>query len=73
MTTVPGKTIWNLPPLRRSSSKNLVEEDTIVREIQSLWTGPSDDVRTILVKEMVASVVKLHEPDADALDLKILH
>ena len=73
MTTVSEKTVLNFPRLQGSFSKNLVEEDAIVREIQSLWTGPSNDIRTILVKEMVASVVKLHEPDADALDLKILH
>ena len=48
-------------------------EDKIVREIQSLWTDPSHDLRDVLLKEMVTSVVKLRDPGTDMLDVKILH
>ncbi len=54
-------------------TKRKVLEEKIVREIQSLWTDPSQDLRDVLLKEMVTSVVKLRDPETDMLDVKILH
>ena len=56
-----------------SSADNNSLEDKIVREIQALWTDPSHDLRDVLLKEMVTSVVKLRNADTDMLDVKILH
>jgi len=36
-------------------------------------TDPSGDFKTTLLKEMIASVLKLQESDIDVLDVKILH
>ncbi|GJL59885.1 MAG: Rossman fold protein, TIGR00730 family [Nitrospirales bacterium] len=55
-----------------SAKINLLEEE-IVRQIKSLWTGPENDVRTALLKEMVGSVVRLRDLDTDVIDVKILH
>jgi len=71
--SLPRNTIVETPPLMNHSAKRLVLEEEIVREITALWTGPSTDVRTALLKEMVGSVVKLRDPDTDVLDVKILH
>ena len=49
------------------------EIDEIVQKVSELWTAPSGDLRTLLLKEMVSSVLKLHHSDIDALDIKILH
>ena len=60
--------------LYRQSSRNPQEESTeIVQKIQDLWADQSGDLRTILLKEMVSSVLKLHHSEAEVLDVKILH
>ena len=61
------------PSDTKYSTKKIVLEDEIVREIKSLWTGPETDVRTALLKEMVGSVVRLRDLDTDVIDVKILH
>lgn len=66
-------TILETPSDVNHSAKKIVLEEEIVREVQSLWTGPATDVRTALIKEMVGSVVKLRDLDTDVLDVKILH
>jgi hypothetical protein len=55
------------------SSKKLVLEEEIVREIKALWTGPTSDVRTALLKEMFGSVVKLRDLDTDFSGGKIFY
>lgn len=71
--SLPKSTIVETPPVRNHSTKKLVLEEEIVREIKALWTGPPTDVRTALLKEMIGSVVKLRDLDTDVLDVKILH
>lgn len=66
-------TMVETPSMVKKTSKKLVLEEEIVREIKALWTGPATDVRTALLKEMVGSVVKLRDLDTDVLDVKILH
>ncbi|MCA9480562.1 MAG: hypothetical protein KC545_09440, partial [Nitrospira sp.] len=39
------------------------EIDEIVQKVSELWTAPSGDLRTLLLKEMVSSVLKLHHSD----------
>lgn len=65
--------ILKAPSDTKPSTKKIVLEEEIVREIKSLWTGPETDVRTALLKEMVGSVVRLRDLDTDVIDVKILH
>ncbi len=49
------------------------KSEAIVEEILDLWSDSSKDIRTILLQEMVTSVVKLRDSQTDMLDIKILH
>lgn len=61
------------PPPNVRSGAPQDEFGAIVQKISDLWSDTSGDLRTLLLKEMVSSVLKLHHSDADALDIKILH
>ena len=65
--------IGEMPVTIMRSPRKLILEEEIVREIKALWTGPSTDLRTALLKEMIGGVVKLRDLDTDVLDVKILH
>lgn len=67
----PSQTLETPPQVRSGESHDEVE--AIVQKISDLWADTSGDLRTLLLKEMVSSVLKLHHSDADALDIKILH
>ena len=48
-------------------------DQTTLQEIEKLFAGSSSDLKTMLLKEMLATVVKMKDPDVDALNIKILH
>ena len=48
-------------------------EQVTLQEIEKLFAGVSSDLKTTLLKEMLATVVKMKDPDVDALNIKILH
>ena len=58
---------------KESSRRPHAESAEIVQEILDLWANDSGDMRTRLLQEMVASVVKMRDSETDMLDIKILH
>jgi len=65
------QTLEMAPPVQQAESHKEVTE--ILQKISDLWGEASGDLRNLLIKEMVSSVLKLHYSEADALDIKILH
>ena len=49
------------------------EDQERLRAIEKLCAMPSDDPKATLLKEMLLSVIKLHEGDVDILNIKILN
>lgn len=47
--------------------------EELLRKIQTLLDRPEDDLKEVLLKEMLSNVIKLSEHDLDTLDIKILH
>ena len=48
-------------------------DQTMLREIEKLFSGQSDDLKTTYLREMLTSVLKLGDPDVDVFNIKILH
>lgn len=57
------------------ASHSLTQEsnEELLRKIHALLARPDEDLKGVLLKEMVSNVVKLGEYDLDTLDIKILH
>ncbi len=51
------------------------KEDTVdlLTKVEGLLSGPSSDLRTALIREMMAGIVKYHEQPIDLLDIKIVN
>lgn len=45
----------------------------IVEQVEAMLGGPDDDLRNVLLKEMLVGVLRLKEAQLDTLDIKILH
>ncbi|UCE64537.1 MAG: hypothetical protein JSU59_05190, partial [Nitrospirota bacterium] len=64
-----------------SSYIDQVSEDLVLskvdqerlRVIEKLCSMPASDPKATLLKEMLLSVIKLHEADVDVLNIKILN
>jgi uncharacterized protein (TIGR00730 family) len=50
----------------------MTDEDAI-QQVQALLESPDEDLRTVLLKEMLLSVLRLKESPLDTLDIKILN
>ena len=50
-----------------------MSHDEMLRHVQALLSEPPGDLRTVLIKEMIASILKLNDPHVDMLDVKILN
>lgn len=61
------------PSVEGRSGKAQEEVAEIVHAISELWADTSGDLQTLLLQEMVSSVLKLQHSDADVLDIKIFH
>ncbi|MBI4402428.1 MAG: LOG family protein [Nitrospirae bacterium] len=51
----------------------VLTNEEIIAQVQALLDGPEDDLRNVLLKEMLVGVLKLKEAQLDTLDVKILH
>ena len=45
----------------------------LIPKIEALLSGPGSDLRTALIREMLAGVMKYHELSLDVLDIKIVN
>lgn len=57
------------------TSSGLTQENNeeLLQKIGTLLARPDEDLKAVLLKEMLSNVVKLGEHDLDTLDVKILH
>lgn len=49
------------------------DSSDLIPKLQDLLTGPTSDLRTALVREMVGGIVKLYEQPIELLDIKIVN
>lgn len=55
-------------------SKDQSEDSAgLLAKLETLLSGPPSDLRTALIREMLAGVVKFHEHSIDVLDIKIVN
>jgi len=55
------------------SGRTALSNEEILTQVQALLEGPQDDLQRVLLKEILAGVLKLSETQLDTLDLKILN
>ena len=58
------------PSLTTSHSAN---DQDILDKVEKVLSESPDDPKALLLRDMINSVVKLHDPDVDVLDIKILN
>jgi len=56
-----------------SRSRTLPSNDDMLQQIRTLLESPEDDLQAAIMKELLASILKLHEAHLDLLDLKIVN
>ncbi len=54
-------------------ASNAAADEDILDKVEKLLSESLDDPRAILLRDMMKSVVKLHDPEVDLLDIKILN
>ncbi len=55
-------------------SKDQSEDSAgLLAKLETLLSGPPSDLRTVLIREMLAGIVKFHEHSIDVLDIKIVN
>ncbi len=58
------------PPARQ---RTVLPNDEILNQVRALLESPEDDLQAGLMKELLTSVLRLHDARLDALDLKIVN
>ncbi len=53
--------------------RTMPSNDEILNQIRQLLERPEDDIQAALIKELLASMLRLHDAHLDALDLKIVN
>ena len=55
------------------STPNSSQDEDILAKVEKVLSEPSDDPKVSLLRDMIRSVLKLHDPEVDLLDIKILN
>ncbi|MBM4120667.1 MAG: LOG family protein [Nitrospira sp.] len=61
------------PAQKSSRGHPALTNEQIIEQVQALLAAPADDLSKTLVREMLATVLRLNDPSFDTLDLKILN